>query len=216
VIRTLLFATLLPLVRAQSPPIVVTNTAQPDGHVLLTIENQSGSALTAYYWVRRTSTPAADGTMPLVERHYKDSALDRSPGPIPPHQQGTVTVENGVVTLVAGLFADGTSFGDPQWVARMRDRRDLAQKHIETAMNVLQQALDTDMEKPNLVQELQTIIDGITPGTVNQDDVGLIRRYYQTPLGRVSNPNSKRPLRELLQIDLNELEEERERFQLYR
>ncbi len=215
-IRTLIFATLLPLVRAQSPPVLVTNTPQPDGRVLLTIQNQSGSAWSAYYSVRRSSTPAADCTSPLVERHYKDSALDRGPGPIPPHQQATVTVENGVVKLVAGLFADGTTFGDPQWVARLRDRRDLMQKHIENAMNVLQQARDTDMEKPKLIQELQTIIDGITPGTVNRDDVSMARMYYQFALRRLSNPNSKRPLREFLQIDLNELEEERERFQLYR
>jgi hypothetical protein len=214
VIRTLILAALLPLVSGQSPPVVATTATQPDGHVILTVQNLSESALTAYFYKRVG--------VGFVEMGYKDAAVNFAAHPVPPNQRITVTFPNGEVTFLAAIWADGTSFGDPAWVNRLRERRALGQQHNDNAIAVLQKALDSGTDTAALITQLQTIIDGITPLTLNQDDVFFVRGYYDAAMRRFANPGMKHldgtPLtaQEIMRVDIEELNRRRERLRLYR
>jgi hypothetical protein len=187
-----------------------------------------GSTLTAYFYEHVGWNFRPDGSKigEFWEMGYKDAALEPGSAPIPPNQQITLPFFNGEVTLRAALWADGTSYGDSQWINRLRERRTLAALHNANAIAVLQKALDSGTDTPALIKQLQTIVDGITSLTVNLDDVALARNYYQTALRRFANPDGfaysevdGKPLhmtdRQIIEITLEGLERQRARFEEY-
>ena len=225
-IRPLIFAVLLPLLRAQSPPVIATTATQPDGKVILTIRNHGASPLTAYFFKRFGWGVLPDGGkgVRVTEIGYKDAALESATRPIPPNGQINSTFLNGEVQFLAALWADGTSYGDPQWVSRLRDRRGLAQQHLDNAIAILQHALDSGTDTPTLVKQLQTSIDEITSTTVNPEDVPLLRIYYQEAIRRFANPDGVArsgvdgsPLhmtdRQIIELTLELLQMRRDRLQ---
>jgi hypothetical protein len=225
-IRTLIFATLLPLVRAQSPPMETTTATQADGSVILTIQNHAASTLTAYFykhtgWGRYPHAPENQ----VLEMGYKDAAIDGPTNPIPPNQKIILRFDNGEVAVLAALWSDGSSYGDPEWISRFQQRRIIAQQHIDAATYVLQNALDTGMDTPALLRQLQTIVDELVPPNVNGDDIGVARLYYMGALQHLTdhalskNATGTPPHltdREIIQADLTILERQRARLLLYR
>jgi len=225
VIRTLLFATLLPLLYAQSPPVLVTTTTQPDGHITYTIQNRTDSTITAYFYKRIGWSLRPDGSKAgsLTELGYKDSALEHGTDPIPSHQQLTQTAPNGEVSVLAVLWADGSTYGDPEWVHRLQTRRVLAQQHIDNAMAVLQKALDSGADSSTVIAQLELILQQLTPLKENPDNV-FLSAYYQGPIHSFGNPIAARldgaqvylTDREIIKHALDNLQQLRDRLLLYR
>ena len=228
VTRALILAALLPLLRGQSPPVLTITTTQPDDRVTLTIRNLAPVPLTAYFYKRVGWSVFGDGRKggEVLEIGYKDAAVGLGDNPIPPNQEATVTIRNGEVTFLAALWADGTSYGDPQSVSRMRERRAAAQLHNDNAIAILHKALDTGEDTPALIRQLQTIVDGITRNTVHMDDTAVLRGYYQPTIRALANPDSNvRDLngtwvhlteREIIQLRLDNLRRWQDRLQQYR
>ncbi len=185
--------------------------------------------MTAYLYKRFGWTVYGDGRKggQVLEMGYKDAALELGTEPIPPsHQLIIRTFLNGEVTFLGALWADGTSCGAPEWVTRLLEHRALAQRHNDNEIAVLQTALDSGTDKPALIKQLQSSMDGITETTVNADDVGALHSHYQQVIRMLANPDSvlKRPdgtpahmtEREIILLSLEELEARRARFQQYR
>jgi hypothetical protein len=157
VIRTLVLATLVPLIRGQSPPVVATVATQPDGRLALSVQNLKGSPLTAYFF---KELGAGFGFMGYMDAGGLTNGALPSPFPIPPNQQATTILANATnreVTFLAALWADGTTYGDPDWVGRLRERRVLAQQHNDNAIAVLQKALDSGEDAQTLIKNFKPL-----------------------------------------------------------
>lgn len=228
VTRSLILAAVLPLLHGQSPPVVANAATQPDGRVILTIRNLAPSPLTAYFYKRVGWNVFGDGRKgeEVLQIGYKDAAVGLADSPIPPNQQTTQSFQNGEVTFLAALWADGTSYGNPQFISRLREHRAAAQLHNDNAIAILRKAFESGEDTPALIKQLQTIVDGITPTAVHPDDTAVLRGYYQATIRALANPDSNvkdlngTPMhmteREIIQLRLDNLERWRDRLRQYR
>lgn len=123
------------------------------------------------------------------------------------------------MTLLAAIWADGSTFGDSKWVNRLLERRFILQKHVDNAISILQRALNVNTDTKSLIAELQTNLDSLN--YENPDDQSLARSCYTVAIQQFTKPQTcldGRPVpdRQVLQFAITELEERRERLRQYR
>jgi len=99
---------------AQSPPLVVTVTGTSSDQAILTMQNLAGTTLIASLYTIDWSHAGSDGrTRQIREWAYRDAATERGSQPILSNQQVTRPTSNGgQVTLLAAIWADGSTFGE--------------------------------------------------------------------------------------------------------
>lgn len=135
--------------RAEKQPQVTSSIVElPDGHLRLSVLNSSGVPITALVALG-TRKHLEKGTAVGSVRFF-DSALDPfgrreiNPGqtyiftffgPNPPPEQLKRDLE-----LKAAIFADGTSWGDSQWVNTLLVRRSAAHRYNSEALQALETA----------------------------------------------------------------------------
>ena len=117
-------------IQGQTPNAFATVTRLGDGSTTIQISNRYIYDLTAYVVTSYRGTKLADGRSGLEStRHYIDSIVTKSQKRIPPG--GEYNLKEGafaddaaaVFELKAGVFEDGTSFGDAGWVQAILNRR---------------------------------------------------------------------------------------------
>ena len=135
---------------------------RPDGHVRLNVLNSSGSPITAIAAVGIRTLVAKPITVRSVR--FFDSILNPyGPkeimpdetyaftffGPNPPPDQITWDVQ-----IKAAIFADGSTWGDPNWITILLLRRSSALKYDGEAMRAMEAASLGGSTRKDLVQQL--------------------------------------------------------------
>ncbi len=126
----------------QRQPVVPLVTTQNDGTTQLVLHNYGLSAITAYAY----SATFWNGTHRGGVDAFVDSKILISASPIPPNGEISVKVGNPQEAgfqcqFEAALFADGSGYGDPVWINRIKNRR----QYLLTALA----AASTDLASPS-------------------------------------------------------------------
>jgi hypothetical protein len=81
----------------------------------------------------------------------------------------------------AAIFADGSTFGDPEWVKRLVDSRRFLYRHLQAALEALQSARGTAVTDSNLVQQFQDRkMAAMTASAGDREEGRAIRVVYGT------------------------------------
>jgi hypothetical protein len=151
VLRVIVFVCLV-RVCCQSAPgqtrlEVEANVILPDGRRSLVVTNHGERTVTAFAYEYRVSVQDLKPVREQVRGEFKDSALYPSDPVIEPGKDAAVAVGvlpaagqrvlNSPPELRAAVFDDGSSFGDPSWVARIRDRRLVMIETLDAEIEVL-------------------------------------------------------------------------------
>jgi len=150
-------------VLAQGTPLRYEATALPDGHVKLSVVNQSNSPVTALAVVGVRSLLGSN----QVDRSVRffDSLLDPfGPAELATGQSYTFVLfgpnppldklRTRTATLEAALFADGSAWGDPKWIETLKQRREVARVSAQAALSVLIQAKTDGASPAQVLQRL--------------------------------------------------------------
>lgn len=151
--------------RSTQNPIATTVRILPRGYMRIEITNTSKTSITALAIVG-IRTWQAQGISVRSVRFF-DSVLNPYGhpqiaagesydfdvfGPNPPPEQLT-----RAVNLEAALFADGSTWGDPEWVAALVDRRSSALKYNNEALNAVDAAVMAGSSEEDLSQRLRQL-----------------------------------------------------------
>lgn len=144
-------------------PVVATVTNDRTGSASLTVRNNGKSDLTGFLYIY-TLYRDPSGPANFTATGYYDSATDAFAKPIPAGQEVTLPYRIGgsgffaKVAIGAGIFADGTSFGERVTVQHILDRRNFMLVTLKKSIAELQQAsqdkLTRDQIIGNFVREL--------------------------------------------------------------
>lgn len=149
---------------AQDARMKITVEDLPDGRTLFSVQNRSSQPITALaLQALRTLLPPKKGSDKSVR--YFDSFVNMGPdSSIMPYQSHTFIIfgkspssseASRDVELKAAIFANGTSFGDPAWVGKLRDRRKFFSEYLADVSETLRSALQNKVSTNELVGNLQ-------------------------------------------------------------
>jgi hypothetical protein len=156
----------LPLAAQPGPPAqtVVATTAVRDaagGSIL--VRNNAGLAVAAFIYIYTMRKP--DATVVYAATGYYDSAIDpQAQPPIKPGQEVHVPYRipfDGAAPQVgaeAGLFADGSSFGEPHIVQAILDRRSYTLAALNKSIADLKQAAKDRLSRQDVITLFQTAL----------------------------------------------------------
>jgi len=119
------------------------NVILPDGRRNMVVSNHSTKTVTA--WAFQYAYRAGSGPEKEFDG-FQDSVLVFSEKPIAPGAQGILPLGPGAgvsvwnAELRAAVFDDGSAFGDPAWVSRIRDRRLVALDALDAQLSLLTSA----------------------------------------------------------------------------
>lgn len=210
---SLAVALFVPILRAQSANISLTTATDPDGSVIVTVANHAAVALTAVL----VEEKLPGGRSPK----YEDAALPGSFKPILPMQQSTERAPIGTrAFLEAAIWADGSTYGDPMWVQRIRDHRAAYMKSLNQVLAVFQRAINRGTAPDEIVMQLQTLADTAKSGLLSRDDLSQTVGAYRNGIEHIQNPPRREDgsallFREVLQEYVRMLARQRDRFLKY-
>lgn len=162
-LKTLLFLSLTGLTSLVAQTESVTSSLVPvgDGSARFILRNNSAVAVTAYVvtWTYNISE-ASGKSHRRASRVLRDFVTRNTQPAIAPNGEVSIPVglagaSNPVVKLQAGIFADGATFGDPQWVALLRQHRADYVQATDTALQELKDAIAQNIPTDRLVLQLQ-------------------------------------------------------------
>lgn len=135
---------------ADDPRLNVTTETTSDGHVLFKVENLSVQPITAMVLLVTHTFPANPGRSGQSLRYFDSLISSDTERDLTQYQTHTFTLPKisgphaaGVRSepaLKAAIFADGSSYGDPEWVNRLILGRKAASRDLEDAIKMLQSA----------------------------------------------------------------------------
>ena len=209
---------------AAEPLAVATTTTDSSGRVTLVVQNFGTSALTACVYIAAIHTTSARTGPATIEEHgLRDAAVNFFENPIMPNQSGTFSISgfNGQVSFLAALWADGTSFGDPMWIAKISTRRKLALKHIDLLLSIVEDARRTNSSLLDTAARANASAKLVLQDSSDPDVFAGVNMYYTAVNARLTGPTLKRngvtPLtdEETMGQAIRELEMYRRRLALY-
>jgi hypothetical protein len=221
-IAAILLAAVCAAAAEQQPADLVTCTVthDPSGAATIKVHNGGNSPLTGFNFIytlhREIGGPAYGASM-----GYYDALTDpQLAQPIPPGQDAVLPFRiggNGMygkVTVAAGFFADGTSFGEPATVQKVLNRRNFMFVSLNKSINELTQASKDKLTRDQITNQFQIALGQEMGAGLDQDLNGCIQTVRGLVLGmlRVSrNPNgSPIPVETTLQTILDTLKSRRE------
>jgi hypothetical protein len=134
--------------------LTTTVTAGPAGRSEITILNNSAAPLEAFA-VTWTMPREPSGTRTSLS--CKDALLQVTFKPLPAGAQTILTVPGSPALQAqvrAGIFQDGSTFGDREWVDVLRQRRALYLQAVDAFLNELQAGAGENITRDALIQQL--------------------------------------------------------------
>ena len=194
-------------VYAQDAVDAQANVIMPDGRRNLVVSNHSTKTVTAWairYRYRVAQFPEEEGEA------FLDSVLILMQKPIAPGAQtaspvGPIAIGQRVavwgVELRAAVFDDGSAFGDPVWVSRIRDRRVIALEELDAQVSILNgaatKAAAGTITRDSLVEQLRTQLADQRDRETGQERKQVIEWMHLTVMSNLGN-NVGRPLGEAI------------------
>lgn len=174
---------------AQSEVDTRANVVLPDGRRNLVVSNHSNKTITAFAYT--ATSQVRSGPEQHVEDFFHDSVMAGGQKPVPPGAQMTFPAGRaslGAVVSVlkvefrAAVFDDGSAFGDPAWVARIRDRRGMAIQALDDELAILgdaaAKAAGGQITQEALVDRIHGRAAARVSGTSDQDIALLLGTMY--------------------------------------
>jgi hypothetical protein len=184
---------------AFSLPAQITTSLHhlPGGWDEVKIRNDSKASLTAFVvTARRVPLSANNSSAPYVE--FSDPLVESTQTPLAPNQERVVIrhgfrdpsgksrrlVEEPITA--AGIFADGTTTGDPVLLTRLILRRSSMLMAVETALEALSDAGRRNIPREQLIRQFQKMADSLNRWYLSpEQQVG--RDVYQSIVGKLTN-----------------------------
>ncbi len=192
VVLTVVLAMLAAWLPAQVKPgppentvIVTSAVADPSGgHILA--RNTGATAVTAFVYIYTMRN--SEGGVLYATTNYYDSVTDpQTQPPIKPGQEARIPYRipfggaTPVVGAAAGLFADGGSFGEPEVVRSIFDRRNYTLVSLNKSIADLKEALKEGLSRQDAIALFQNSLMSEATGA----DDGELAMCIQTVRGQV-------------------------------
>ncbi len=166
-----------------------------DGHVDVTISNRYNVPITAYVVVAN-HTPLVSGVRRHTSVRYMDSVFSSLYAPpIGPKDSQTLTFagphpgpdkQQTDVEVKAAIFADGSTFGDPEWVDRLIRGRKSLYRNLTVALDTLQAARGTGASYAELKQTIQGIEQTALNATQDREERRGASKVFETVLANLA------------------------------
>jgi len=175
---------LCPTSYSQTAPILTRVDTSSDGRATLNVRNDSDTSLVAFVDVEESHPVASDGKKYKVTAvRWWDVATDLADQPVAPHHEiGILTGTPGAppqATLMAAVFADGSSFGDPAWVQSIMTRRQVMRDGFDLAFSLLEKGMREGTPRADLITQLTASKDHYAPKTSLSEEAGWATRYHR-------------------------------------
>jgi hypothetical protein len=178
------------------------NVILPDGRRNLVVSNHTGKTVTAFAYTT-TSRDRSGRELPAVD-FFHDSAIAGGQKTVPPGAQMAFPAgpasAGGVIPVVkvefhAAVFDDGSAFGDPLWVARIRDRRVMAIQALDDQLAILADAATKvaagQITQEALADEIRGRMADRAKGVSDRDTSSLLGAMYGLSLNSFKNFGGK-------------------------
>jgi hypothetical protein len=124
--------------------------------------------------------------------------------PLLPHQQMTwnFSLATMHLTAFAAIWADRSSFGDPDPVARIRDRNRVYREHLATVGKLARQSLASGASIETIIESVQAAKESIS--VEHREDLQVAKKPYDAVLSdlkRFSVDPRSRVLRMLTDLE---------------
>jgi hypothetical protein len=181
----------LGIARGQSPDPVTAEAISKADIIVLSVNNNAALPLTAF--VYRTEPVATAGpTVADPDWSFYDALMNQAQVQIPPHQSTAVVYsrdgKSGIrtkVPIAAGVFADGSSFGDPAIVNRILQRRKYMLAAIDAIIADMNREMKEGKKKGEVTAELGSILDRALQSSADQDQRACFQSVYQPAIQAV-------------------------------
>ena len=185
-----LVAVALQMRRPSTQEIGVATESLPDGHVRLTVLNQSNIPITALAAIG-TRTRLKDATRVKSVRFFdsvlnpfgpKDLVQNQSYtfvffGPNPPPSE----IERDV-RLLAAVFADGSSWGDTDWISVLNQRRGWAKRYNSEALQLVESANSESDTREDLIGRIEQLRSAETKAAGSVAERQMADFSFEEPL----------------------------------
>jgi len=180
---------------AQVPTVKIDHGES--GRVSLTVQNNSAKELAVVVYTltfRDPSTGIARTLPPYFMDGFTSSQSSRF---IPAHQSNSwvtgVPAPDVEVQVVGGMYADGSTFGDPEIVARLGRRRQYTLDAIEVALEILNDPQASNASADYLLNQFTSAKNSQLSHAVDRDQkaiVGSVNAMLVRNLQSVANAAS--------------------------
>jgi hypothetical protein len=138
-----------------------------------TVHNNASVPLTAFVY------SAGD------KLHFYDSLMSQYDLPVLPHQSVTLRGTTSI-TIAAGLFGDGSSFGDPTLVTRILHRRQYMIAVINRATADMKRKMAAEMKKNDILGEYRVTMNRELQEAADDDERDMIQSVRGSVIRAVS------------------------------
>jgi hypothetical protein len=184
----------LPVFAQPGPPantvLTATAVADPAGGSIL-VRNTAAAAVTAFVYIYTMHGPGA--SVLFADTGYYDSAIDpQSQPPIKPGQEVRIPYRipfagaRPVVGAEAGLFADGGSFGEPEVVRSILDRRNYTLVSLNKSIADLKEAAQNGLSRQETINLFMNSLMSEASGAGDSDLAICIRTVRGQVLAALS------------------------------
>jgi hypothetical protein len=222
VIATILLAAFCAAAADQQPadPVTCTLTHDPTGVTTVKVHNGGTSALTGFNFISTLHREIGGPTYNATIGYYDALTDPQFAQPIPPGQDMILPFRIGgngflgKVTVAAGLFADGTSFGEPATVQKVLNRRNFMLVSLNKSINELTQASKDKLTRDQIMNQFQIALGMEMGAGLDPDLNGCIQTVRGLVIGMLRasrNPDGTPiPVETTLQSIMDTLKSRRE------
>lgn len=180
------------------PPVTAEARLEPNGHTVLTVSNHGDSGLTAYAY-RRGTAPGEEWTIWDVYVDFNNRY--GRPAPIPSGSSSTKQYadkmtpgESVPVPIAAGVFANGSSFGNPAALTCILERRKALVAAIDAIIRDMKREMDEGMKKGQIQSDLRKSMSRELANTADADLFNYVQFLYQQTIRGVDQTLRDSPM----------------------
>jgi hypothetical protein len=193
VFMAVLLAASLTLARGQSRDPVTAEAVPKANVIALAVHNGAALPLTAFAY-RSEPVVTAGATVLNPGWSFYDALTNQVQAQISPHQSTTAvdyprSGNAGIrtkVPIAAGVFADGSSFGDPAMVSRILQRRKYMLAAIDAVIADLNREMQEGKKKDEVTSELASHLGLALNTAVDEDQRECLLSTYQPAIQAVT------------------------------
>jgi hypothetical protein len=161
----LMWAICAPAADQPADPVTCTVTRDPTGAATVKVHNAAASAVTAFSFIYTLHRDPAGATYGATTAFYDSLTDPQMAHAIPPGGDIILPFRiggNGMyakVSIAAGIFADGTTFGERVTVQKILDRRNFMLVSLNKSIGDLNQAMKDRQTREQIAAQFQMALN---------------------------------------------------------